>query len=114
MRSSLHLNINERTDDTIIPATWDRTFGGTGEERLRTIVKTMDGGYLIAGSSESNASGEKSEDSRGGIDYWVVKLDELGNKEWDKTLGGLGEDMCQGAVEINGGGYLVYGDPLLH
>ncbi len=109
VRSSLHLNINESTDDTIIPAAWDRTFGGTGEEIPKTVIKTADGGYLVAGSSESNTSGEKSEDSRGGMDYWIVKLDELGNKQWDKTLGGSGEDMCQGAVEVSGGGYLVYG-----
>ena len=103
------ITLSESTTTTSIFSTWDRTFGGSGEDKLANTIKTSDGGYLLAGRSESNASGEKSQDSRGGRDYWVVKLDAFGNKVWDRTFGGSGEDLCNGAVEVSSGGYLIYG-----
>ena len=80
------ITLPESTTTTSIFPTWDRTFGGSGEDKLANTIKTSDGGYLLAGRSESNASGEKSQDSRGGRDYWVVKLDATGNKVWDRTV----------------------------
>jgi len=109
MGGTVNLYISESENLFSIPTTWDRTFGGNGEDKLANSIKTLDGGYLLAGRSESNASSEKSQDSRGGRDYWVVKLDALGNKVWDRTFGGSAEDLCNGAVEVSSGGYLIYG-----
>ena len=67
---------------------WDKTFGGDGREVLFSMLATEDGGYLLAGMSESNISGDKSASSKGAADYWVVKIDSQGNKIWDKTFGG--------------------------
>ncbi|NDH17690.1 MAG: hypothetical protein EBY48_11575, partial [Opitutae bacterium] len=109
MGGTVNLSISESENLFNIPTTWDRTFGGTGEDRLKATIKTSDGGYLLCGYSESNATVDKSQNSRGGQDYWVVKLDELGNKLWDRTYGGSAADSCNGAVEVPGGGYLIYG-----
>jgi hypothetical protein len=49
--------------------------------------ETTDGGYILGGSSSSGISGEKTQNSRGNDDYWVVKLDENRNIIWDKTYG---------------------------
>ena len=57
-----------------VPLSWDVTLGGIGHESIAGGIPAPDGGYLIAGSSESNASGTKSENSRGGMDFWVVRL----------------------------------------
>jgi len=109
---SFALSIPESSNPVSIPATWDRTFGGTGVDKLAVTIKTSDGGYLLTGTSDSNASAEKSENSRGGKDYWLVKVDPSGNKVWDRTFGGSEEDLCYGATEVSGGGYLVYGTSL--
>ena len=67
---------------------WDKTLGGNYLQILWAAILTPDGSYLLAGSSMSDASGDKSENSKGFWDYWVVKIDAGGNKVWDKTLGG--------------------------
>ena len=110
MGGAVNLSISESENLFNIPTTWDRTFGGTGEDRLRASIKTSDGGYLLCGYSESNATVDKSQNSRGGKDYWVVKLDALGNKLWDRTFGGSGEDRCNGAIELAEKGYLIFGE----
>ena len=71
---------------------WDRTIGGNDFDGAVGILPEDDGGYILSGSSASNISGEKTEDSRGLTDYWVVKVDAKGHKLWDKTIGGSGDD----------------------
>lgn len=94
---------------------WDKTLGGSGIDRLLSAVSTQDGGFLLAGTSDSNASGDKSDDSKGGNDVWVVKVDENGSKIWDKTYGGTGLDGAPDGswenrlviTDTNDRGYLI-------
>jgi hypothetical protein len=88
---------------------WDKIFGGNREEKLTSISIDPNGGYLLAGRSQSNASGNKSEDGRGSTDYWVVKIDEDGNKNWDKTFGGTSSDLLFSSSPTLDGGYLLAG-----
>ena len=88
---------------------WDKTIGGSGTEYIDHIEQTSDGAYILAGSTDSYMSGEKSEDSRGAIDYWVVKLDAYGKKVWDKTFGGNSYDWCSPFALTNDGGVIVGG-----
>ena len=53
---------------------WQKTIGGSGWDELRSIQQTSDGGYVLGGTSESNIGGNKTQNSEGGWDYWVVKL----------------------------------------
>jgi len=53
---------------------WQNTIGGSGIDHLRSIQQTSDGGYILGGDSWSGISGDKTEASSGGYDYWVVKL----------------------------------------
>ncbi len=90
---------------------WDHRYGGSEWDRLWTAIKCSDGGYLLGGESNSNAGSnldEKSEDSRGGFDYWIVKIDENGLYEWDKTIGGTGQDTLFGLAELSDG-YVLSG-----
>src|SRR3954454_4234301 len=64
-----------------------KTIGGFFSDQLSSIYSTKDGGLIAGGTSESYASGEKTENSRGATDYWIVKLDKWGKIEWDKTIG---------------------------
>ena len=88
---------------------WDRAYGGTEGESLGSLHLTPDGGFVLAGSSSSNASGDKTQQCRGIFDFWVIKLDALGNKQWDRTLGGGGNDGASTIVATRDGGYLVGG-----
>src|SRR5262245_47066398 len=69
-----------------------RDFGGFSEDYLTSLAPTSDGGLIAAGYSKSQISGDKTETRRGMADYWVVKLDDSLNLQWDKTIGGTGWD----------------------
>ena len=87
---------------------WDRTIGGAGEDTATTVTKVGTNGFLIGGYSTSENTGDKTEVSRGGTDYWVVRLDALGNIMWDKTMGGDGEEYLED-VFYNDGEFLCLG-----
>ncbi|QNF32138.1 T9SS type A sorting domain-containing protein [Adhaeribacter swui] len=88
---------------------WEKRYGGSQDDFLNRVLQTQDNGYLLAGSSLSNKSGDKTEESQGDRDYWVVKVDPQGNKEWDKTLGGSGYDELQKAIQLSSGEYALGG-----
>ena len=88
---------------------WQKTIGGSGTDLLRTIAITNDGGYLIGGFSNSNISGLKTENSNGGYDYWVVKLDSSGNIEWQNTIGGSADEEIDRVLQTYDGEYLIAG-----
>src|SRR6478735_7588084 len=71
---------------------WDKVFGGTLEDNLYSLQQTSDGGYIIGGTSLSDIGGNKTSMSKGATDYWVLKLDNTGNKLWEKAFGGNSED----------------------
>lgn len=105
------LKINQQGDKI-----WDKTFAGNNYDVLTQVINTSDGGYLVAGSSSSSKGGDKSEASRNSInslytigDYWVIKVNALGNKEWDKTFGGNNNDQLSGVAETIEGGFILCG-----
>ena len=88
---------------------WDRRFGGTDYDYLFSIVQTIDGGYILGGYSFSGMGGDKSEASWGLYDYWVVKIDSLGIKQWDKRYGGTGQDYLYSLIQTTDRGYILGG-----
>ncbi len=88
---------------------WDKRFGGIYEDKLNAIVVSGDDGYLLGGHSESSISGDKTEASLGGPDYWVVKIDAVGNKIWDKRFGGNRNDQLNSIVATNDGAFILAG-----
>ena len=89
---------------------WENTFGGNADEALYAIQPTSDGGYLLGGTSESGATGNKTSAGFGGQDYWVVKTDANGNKLWEKTFGGGSTDYLLAIQPTSDGGYLLGGN----
>jgi len=88
---------------------WDKDFGGTSSDQLISLKQTTDGGYILAGNSASDSSGDKSQHCRGAQDYWVVKTDSLGNKQWDRTFGGMDADKLFDVRQTSDGGYILGG-----
>jgi hypothetical protein len=88
---------------------WQNTIGGDDVDELSWISQTDDGGYIVCGMSESGVSGDKSQFSRGSGDYWVLKLDALGNIVWQNTIGGNTWDTPSNAVPTTDGGFIIGG-----
>lgn len=88
---------------------WDYAYGGTGDEYLAAVQQTTDGGFILGGSSYSGVSGEKSQPARGLVDYWIVKIDAAGTKQWDRTYGGTGEEYLASLQQTTDGGYVLAG-----
>ncbi|WP_065119701.1 T9SS type A sorting domain-containing protein [Chryseobacterium cucumeris] len=86
---------------------WQKTLGGSNVDDAQSIRQTTDGGYIIAGSSNSG-DGDIS-GNHGNYDYWIVKLDSNGNMQWQKSLGGSSMDMAQSIQQTSEGGYIVAG-----
>ncbi|WP_298397777.1 T9SS type A sorting domain-containing protein [Flavobacterium sp.] len=89
---------------------WQKVFGGSLVDVPTAIKNTFDNGFVIVGYSDSNISGNKTENSKGLIDIWILKLDSLGNIVWQKTIGGTGFDSANCVVQTNDGGFLIGGD----
>lgn len=88
---------------------WDYTFGGSSQDDLQDMQRTADGGYILAGTSSSMISGDKSQPNLGQEDYWIVKIDSLGIKEWDKDFGGSKDDELRCIRQTSDGGYILAG-----
>ncbi len=86
---------------------WQKSLGGTGVDWARAIAQTADGGFIVAGYSDSN-NGDVT-GNHGSQDYWIVKLDELGNITWQKSLGGTLSDEANAVSQTDDGGYIVGG-----
>jgi len=95
---------------------WEITLGGIGNDQLQSIQQTPDGGFIIGGSSDSSPIkdpegkiiGNKSGESKGSLDYWLIKLSASGEVEWEETFGGIFSDQLK-TVLITEEGYLVGG-----
>ncbi len=89
---------------------WDKRYGGIQNDQLAAINQTSDGGYILAGTSDSPISGDKSQNSHGLEDYWIIKINSIGTKIWDKSIGGSKDDHLSNMVITSDGGFLMAGD----
>ncbi|HNQ11774.1 MAG TPA: T9SS type A sorting domain-containing protein [Bacteroidia bacterium] len=96
--------------DSLGTIQWQKTMGGNDFETLFSIQQTTDGGYILGGDSFSNISGDKTENSRGGDDFWLVKLDPNGNYLWQKTIGGNMNEWINSVIQTTDNGYLMLGN----
>ncbi|MEZ5199037.1 MAG: hypothetical protein R2764_22440 [Bacteroidales bacterium] len=87
---------------------WEKNYGGTNSEEAYSIIQTLDGGYLIAGSSNSNDGDIGG--NQGMKDYWIVKVSSTGVMEWEKNLGGSNDDVAYSVKQVADGGYIIMGD----
>lgn len=86
---------------------WQKSLGGTLKDWANDIQQTTDGGYIVAGYALSNDGDVTG--NHGGADYWIVKLSSSGAIEWQKTLGGSGQDYANAIRQTTDGGYIVAG-----
>lgn len=80
---------------------WERSFGGKGEDGGISICKAHEGGFVVAGFTESMGSGS--------VDVYLFKIDENGNKSWERAFGGGNVDLASSVVPTSDGGYIIAG-----
>jgi hypothetical protein len=88
---------------------WEKSYGGRHAEYLMDAIPTADYGFILAGSSLSNKTGNKSDNNKGDLDYWIWKMNENGDLDWQKSFGGLGSDLLQSIALTNDGGFILAG-----
>ncbi|MDR2354344.1 MAG: T9SS C-terminal target domain-containing protein [Deltaproteobacteria bacterium] len=86
---------------------WEKTFGGTRIDSASAARETYDGGFIVVGDSWSSDGDVKVNYGRN--DIWVIKLDQLGNLQWEKSLGGSNDDFPNSIIITPDQGYLISG-----
>ncbi|MGG7438495.1 T9SS type A sorting domain-containing protein [Chryseobacterium arthrosphaerae] len=89
---------------------WEKYFSGQNHDYLSATVTTQDGGFLLAGTSYSWKGLDKKEDSRGGSDIWLIRLNEFGDELWQKTLGTSSDEEARSVIQTIDLGFFVAGN----
>ena len=94
--SDVYLIKADENGDTV----WTKTYGGASIDQGNSVAQTSDGGYIIAGTTESYGSGG---------DVYLIRADENGDTVWTKTYGGVNNDQGNSVAQTTDGGYIVAG-----
>ena len=86
---------------------WQKTYGGSQNDESFALIQTNEGGYLMAGTSQSN-DGQVAQ-NKGVLDGWIVKLDASGSIEWEKTYGGTNTEYINSILQIADNDYVFVG-----
>lgn len=92
---------------------WEKSFGGSNYDFPGSICVTNDHGFIIAGYTSSN-DGDISGNHSMNSDCWIVKLDSIGNIQWQKCFGGTGSDQAHDIIQLTDGGYVFVGNVQLN
>jgi hypothetical protein len=87
---------------------WRRYFGGTNNDRAHAVVQSNDGGFVMAGFSESDDFDISN--TKGSYDFWVVKISDTGDLVWERSLGGSGIEISYDIAKTNDNSYVITGN----
>jgi hypothetical protein len=87
---------------------WRGYFGGTNNDRAHGVVQTNDGGFVMAGFTESDDFDISN--TNGSYDFWVVKVDAFGNLIWEQSFGGEGIEVSYDIAKTADNGFVVVGN----
>lgn len=81
---------------------WNETYGGEEWDIATCLQATTDGGYVVAGQTESAGAGD--------FDIILVKIDADGFQDWSRTFGGRDSDEAYAVHEVSDGGFIIGGN----
>ncbi|SIS72207.1 Por secretion system C-terminal sorting domain-containing protein [Chryseobacterium ureilyticum] len=89
---------------------WEKYFSGENHDYLSATVTTQEGGFLLGGTSYSGKGLDKKEDSKGGSDIWLIRINEYGDELWQKTLGTSSDEEAKSVIQTTDLGFFVAGN----
>ncbi|MCT2560742.1 T9SS type A sorting domain-containing protein [Chryseobacterium herbae] len=89
---------------------WEKYFSGQNHDYLSASVATQEGGFLLSGTSYSGKGLDKKEDSKGGSDIWLIRINEFGDELWQKTLGSSSDEEARSVIQTTDLGFFVAGN----
>jgi hypothetical protein len=90
---------------------WEKSLGGSDNDFATSVRQTKDGGYVVAGGTNSNDGDVTNHHGPTSTsDYWLAKLDASGNKQWQKTYGGTNGDLAMSVIQTKDGVYALAGN----
>ena len=93
--------------DSVGNLKWEKSYGGLGNDNTFSVSTTKDGGYVLGAYTSSNDGDVTG--NHGLYDFWVAKLDSVGKLQWQKALGGSGNDQAFCMLQTTDGGYAIAG-----
>jgi gliding motility-associated-like protein len=88
---------------------WEKSYGGSGSDRLLDVKKVPAGGFILVGLSDSGPSGIKKSPNFGSEDFWLVRVDDAGDLLWEKTFGSSKIEQGVKVIPTPDGGFLIAG-----
>ncbi|HRG65186.1 MAG TPA: putative metal-binding motif-containing protein, partial [Saprospiraceae bacterium] len=86
---------------------WSKCYGGNNSSIPKSVINSAGGGYVIAGESYANDGDITG--AHGSADFWVVKINSVGELEWQIAIGGSNYDGAMDLIQNNDGDYLIVG-----
>lgn len=87
---------------------WQKSYGGSKDDRGNSIIQTNDSGFALIGFSKSD-DGDVGI-NEGNSDFWFLKLNPSGDISWKKTFGFSGNDFGTSVIQTSDNGYLIIGE----
>ncbi|GEJ43565.1 T9SS type A sorting domain-containing protein [Chryseobacterium sp. ON_d1] len=89
---------------------WEKYFSGQNHDFLSATVNTQEGGFIVTGTSYSGKGLDKKQESRGGSDIWLIRINEFGDELWQKTIGGSSDEEARSVIQTTDLGFFVVGN----
>ncbi|MCS3869421.1 hypothetical protein J3D55_002337 [Chryseobacterium ginsenosidimutans] len=99
------VKLNQQGDEV-----WEKYFSGKNHDFLSATVNTQEGGFLLAGTSYSGKGLDKKEESKGGSDIWLIRINEFGDELWQKTIGETSDEEARAVIQTTDFGFFVAGN----
>ncbi|MGC6525561.1 MAG: hypothetical protein ACON30_04710 [Flavobacteriaceae bacterium] len=93
---------------------WEKSFGYVGADSAFSIIQTQDNGFLLSGvldvsASDGAGNNRMNMERHAGGDYWVVKIDAMGDLQWSRYFGGTFTDTAYDSIQTQDGNFLIMG-----